>query len=181
MVAWGDGGYGQLEVPFGTFRDVDANSLGNTAVRSDGTLAFWGYYGHGQYNWPTGDGFVKAFGGAVMSMAMRADGSLVAWGGNNFLQVSGTPAGPGFQSFAEGYGACMALRADGSIVAWGMEQYGSGNAGLIAACPRAGVHNHGGWLCSRDGDSRPGADADGPAGFLGIRCDGAAQRHAGGK
>ncbi|GDY22561.1 hypothetical protein LBMAG56_39080 [Verrucomicrobiota bacterium] len=135
VVAWGDGGYGQLEVPFGTFRDVDANSLGNTAVRSDGTLAFWGYYGHGQYNWPTGDGFVKAFGGAVMSMAMRADGSLVAWGGNNFLQVSGTPAGPGFQSFAEGYGACMALRADGSIVAWGMEQYGSGNAGLIAGVP----------------------------------------------
>ncbi|MFN0199740.1 MAG: hypothetical protein ACKVT0_23550, partial [Planctomycetaceae bacterium] len=46
-------------------------------------------------------------------------GAIVAWGIDDFGQVSGVPTGGDFIAIAGGACNGYALRADGSIVAWG--------------------------------------------------------------
>ena len=70
-------------------------------------------------------GFVDvSAGGGYHSMALAADGSIEAWGLDEFGQVSDTPTGTGFLDIAAGYYHSMALAADGSIVSWGYDSYG---------------------------------------------------------
>ncbi|MFN9269672.1 MAG: PEP-CTERM sorting domain-containing protein [Planctomycetaceae bacterium] len=51
-------------------------------------------------------------------------GSIVAWGNDDYGQVSGTPTGTGFTAIASGGFHGYALRADGSIAAWGSDFFG---------------------------------------------------------
>ncbi len=61
-------------------------------------------------------------------MALTADGSIEAWGQNNYGQCD-TPTDNGFTAIA---GTCsyhsLALTSDGSIMAWGYNIYGQCNA-----------------------------------------------------
>ena len=62
-------------------------------------------------------------GGENQALALRADGSVVAWG-----QASQAPAGlTNVVAIAGGNGFNLALRADGSVVAWGDNAYGQTN------------------------------------------------------
>jgi len=56
--------------------------------------------------------------------ALRADGSIVAWGNDSSGEVSGVPAGSGYKAIAAGPSTGYALKADGSIVAWGADYLG---------------------------------------------------------
>ena len=56
--------------------------------------------------------------GYGFSVALRADGSIVAWGKNDDGQAT-RPAGNDFVAIAAGLNSAFALKADGSIVAWG--------------------------------------------------------------
>jgi len=51
-------------------------------------------------------------------------GSIVAWGNDDYGQVSNTPTGTGFTAIASGANHGYALRADGSIAAWGSDELG---------------------------------------------------------
>ncbi len=68
---------------------------------------------------PTGTGFIAISANRVHSIALYADGSIVAWGFNLWGQVSGTPSGGGFIAISAGRTHNLALHADGSIAAWG--------------------------------------------------------------
>ena len=56
-------------------------------------------------------------------LALRADGSIVAWGDNDEGQ-SVSPQGHEFITIAAGFAHSLAIRADGSLLAWGSNTYG---------------------------------------------------------
>jgi alpha-tubulin suppressor-like RCC1 family protein len=56
--------------------------------------------------------------GGWHSLALRADGSIVAWGDNSYGQCN-VPSENDFIAVSAGYFCSLALRANGSIVAWG--------------------------------------------------------------
>ncbi|MBB6690751.1 DUF5011 domain-containing protein [Cohnella xylanilytica] len=79
-----------------------------------------------------GSPYVKVSGGLGHSLALKSNGTVVAWGYNNFGQLN-VPAGlDGVTSIAAGYYHSLALKSDGSIVAWGYNNSGQSNvpAGL---------------------------------------------------
>ena len=63
-------------------------------------------------NTPTGTGFTAIASGNYHGYALRADGSIAAWGSDFDDQVSRTPTGTGFTAIAGGYYHGYALRAE---------------------------------------------------------------------
>ncbi|MGB9620675.1 MAG: hypothetical protein ACPL7K_09705, partial [Armatimonadota bacterium] len=57
--------------------------------------------------------------GGWHSLGLRADGSIVAWGSNNYGQCSVPSPNTGFVAVAAGWYHSLGLKSDGSIVAWG--------------------------------------------------------------
>ena len=77
-------------------------------------------------------------GGAGHSLALTADGRVVAWG-SNFYGQSTVPAAAQGGVIAVGAGLgrhSLALKADGSVVAWGENADGQCT---VPALPRAGL------------------------------------------
>ena len=73
------------------------------------------------------DAPVSIAAGVAHSLALKADGSVVAWGSNNFGQTN-VPAslGPAI-AIAANSSFSLSLKADGSVVAWGDGSYGQTN------------------------------------------------------
>jgi hypothetical protein len=63
--------------------------------------------------------FIAIAAGRDHSLALRADGSIVAWGWNAYGQTNVPAPNTGFVAIAAGEYHSMGLKADGSIVAWG--------------------------------------------------------------
>jgi hypothetical protein len=88
---------------------------------------------HGQCNVPVGlSGVVAIAGGDSHSLALKSDGTVVAWGYNTDGQCS-APAGlSGVVAIAGGNMHSLALKSDGTAVTWGNNSYGQQNvpAGL---------------------------------------------------
>ena len=72
---------------------------------------------------PAGKGFVAIAAGAYHSLALRGDGSLVAWGWNDYGQTD-VPEGDDFVAIAAGHFHSLALRRDGSLAMWGVNPIG---------------------------------------------------------
>ena len=169
--AWGNNQYGQLatitnlnttnpnptpvQIP-GTYVQVASGGTHVLALRADGSLWAWGFNLYGQLgNSPVpANGYVNPVPAQVAgtytqvaassdgSLALKADGSLWAWGDNYFGQLgiaatAGTSGAhpvptqvPGtYTQVSAGLRYTLALRADGSLWAWGVNNYGQlGNA-----------------------------------------------------
>ncbi len=96
-----------------------------------GSLEVWGYDTNGQVsNAPAGNDFVAISAGDKHSVALRSDGSLVAWGSNYdpsdsiYYGQSVAPAGSDFIAVSAGDYHNLALRSDGSLAAWGCTNEG---------------------------------------------------------
>ncbi|NOX97874.1 MAG: hypothetical protein GXO98_07460, partial [Nitrospirae bacterium] len=72
---------------------------------------------------PAGNDFTAIAAGDFHSLVLKADGSLVGWGWNNYGQTD-VPAGNDFTAIAAGGDRSLALKADGSLVEWGWKTYG---------------------------------------------------------
>src|SRR5262249_16960366 len=111
-------------------------------VRSDGSLLVWGENAHGACDVPSlppGMTYTKiALGGYAhasyvddqgYTLGLRSDGTVLAWGSNNFgvLNVPALPGGLTYTDIGAGYSHCAALRSDGSLVAWGTNTNGQCN------------------------------------------------------
>jgi formylglycine-generating enzyme required for sulfatase activity len=135
VVAWGDDGDHQIEVPAG-LSGVTAISAGdshNLALKEDGTVVAWGDNRYGQASVPAGlSGVTAIAAGGWHSLALKNDGTVVAWGFNTYGQLN-IPAGlSGVTAIAAGEWHSLALKNDGTVVAWGMDADGATNvpAGL---------------------------------------------------
>lgn len=79
----------------------------------------WGENDHRQAVPPKLFGVVAVAGGIYHSLALKYDGTVVAWGGNDDGQAT-VPAGlSGVVAIAAGEKHSLALKADGTVVAWG--------------------------------------------------------------
>ena len=98
------------------------------ALRSDGTVAGWGYNGNGETSAPADLRNVVAIAaGYAYSMALRVNGTVVTWGGY-YGGATSVPIGlSNVISIAAGTYHGIALKDDGTVVAWGGNQYGETN------------------------------------------------------
>jgi hypothetical protein len=120
VVAWGQNGHGQCDVPPGLYSAIGAGADFSIAIRKDGSIAAWGVNNQKQVSGaPSGSGFVSVKGGEFFAVALKQDGSVVAWGSDTCGQVSLAPRGTGFTAIAAGDTHGVALRSDGTLASWG--------------------------------------------------------------
>ena len=90
---------------------------------------------------PTGSGFTAIYSTGTAFAALKADGSISAWGDSRY-GGSGAPAGSGFTAIYSTEQAFAALKEDGSISAWGDSSRGGSGAptgsGLARKCAAEG-------------------------------------------
>jgi alpha-tubulin suppressor-like RCC1 family protein len=86
---------------------------------NSGTLVEWGGAAGTYGAPPAGDDFVAISAGYNWATALRADGSLAAWGEDLYGEVSATPSGTGFVAVSLSDYAGYALRGDGTVTRWG--------------------------------------------------------------
>ncbi|HEX9046120.1 MAG TPA: immunoglobulin domain-containing protein, partial [Verrucomicrobiae bacterium] len=134
--AWG---FQAVSNPPVTMTNAIAIAAGNSgnywgsyfAVGSDGKVVSWANYtpSYGEtYVSGLSNSFVTAIAAGMQdTLALKADGTLVAWGYNNNGQTN-VPAGlNGVTAIACGDYHMLALKSDGSVVAWGSGAYGQTN------------------------------------------------------
>jgi len=83
IVAWGDNGYGQCNVPAPNsgFIALAAGCGHSLGLKSDGSIVAWGWNGYGQCNVPApNSGFTAVAAGGYHSLGLKGNGSVVAWG-----------------------------------------------------------------------------------------------------
>ena len=170
VLAWGYNANGQLgdgtttsrsfPVLISALANVRALAAGESfslALTADGSVWAWGYNGSGQLGDGTTTartlpvqvrdaggtplaGIVAVAAGQYHSLALRADGTLWAWGynGNGQLGNGGTTGATsaqrvqdangadivGIGRIAAGWGHSLALRTDGKVLVWGYNGYG---------------------------------------------------------
>jgi len=131
-----------------TWKSASAGEDHNVAIRSDGTLWAWGRNDYGQLGDDTifadsevpvqiqaSTTWTYVSAGDMYTMAIRSDGTLWAWGGNDYGQLGdGTTtdsevpvqiqAGTTWTYVSAGDMYTMAIRSDGTLWAWGGNDYG---------------------------------------------------------
>ncbi len=143
------------------YRRIACSDTRTAAIANDGTLWFWGEAladarqpsGSGIPSSPQapsdiyrprklGNGFVSVALGGEHALAIRADGSLWAWGQNNYgqlgdgsdtFQAEPVKVGEGFAQVAAGHFHSAGIRKDGSLWLWGGNQRGQIGVGSMAA------------------------------------------------
>ncbi|WP_221032057.1 immunoglobulin domain-containing protein [Actomonas aquatica] len=65
--------------------------------------------------------------GPTHIVALKADGTVVAWGSNNSGETTVPSSLSDVVSVAAGYHVSYALKSDGTVVAWGANDYGEGS------------------------------------------------------
>lgn len=128
IVAWGDNYYGQVSgaPTTGTYLAVAATQFASFALRDDSTIMAWGYPTDPQVaNAPTDSGYValSASGSSPHILALRADGSLAAWGDNTAGQLN-APTGI-FTAVAAGQLTSYAIRGQTAYTG-DLRTFGSG-------------------------------------------------------
>jgi alpha-tubulin suppressor-like RCC1 family protein len=85
---------------------------------SAGQLRAWGADSDGQISrLPTENTYIAVAAGDAHGLALRADGTIMAWGQNDSGQCN-VPAGT-YRAVAAGADFSLAIRTDGSLAAWG--------------------------------------------------------------
>jgi len=97
---------------------VSAGCEFTVALRSDATVAAWGWNDYGQCAVPAGLNEVQGVAaGYYHALALRRDGTVRAWAAVPVPTPGGAPGRSGGQ---RGYNHSLALKGDGTIVQWGV-------------------------------------------------------------
>jgi hypothetical protein len=121
-----------------------------TTVQAVPNVVAWGNNDSGQTQIPAGlTNAVAVAGGQDYSLALKSDGTVVAWGAhwNGFTYVPMTPPASlsNVVSIGAGYSHCVALHTDGTVTAWGYPELGNMDVPLglneVVAIAVGYVHN----------------------------------------
>lgn len=131
VVAWGDNGAGQCDVP-ADLAEVIAVSAGGThslALKADGTVVAWGDNTKNQATVPEGLCDVIAISaGTDHSLALKSDGTVVAWGDATVNRCNVPAAIQGnVRAIEAGDAFSIALTNEGTVYAFGYNYHGQCN------------------------------------------------------
>jgi hypothetical protein len=115
LLAWGSGIVGA--VPTGDFVDVAGCNLSACALRTDGTLAWWGEAENGLEALPNGL-WTELDGASVNFAVRRAAGTWFVWGDDSWGQNSAVPSVP-LVELKVGPSRILARDASGITHVWG--------------------------------------------------------------
>jgi hypothetical protein len=97
----------------------DDEAIAVATLKMGYPIIAWGLDSYGQVsNVPEGNDFVDVAAGKYHGLAIKSDGSLVAWGSNDYGECN-VPQGNNFVAISGGKWHSIALREDGSIVGFG--------------------------------------------------------------
>ena len=113
ITCWGSNGYGQTNVPAGTYRQVTAGAFHTCAVSTAGVRSCWGSYG-------------RVGIGSFHTCTVSSAGTMSCTGSNVFGQTN-APAGSYRQVSTGRFHSC-AVSTTGTISCWGSNTYGQTNA-----------------------------------------------------
>jgi alpha-tubulin suppressor-like RCC1 family protein len=124
-VAWGFNNEGQTVLPAG-LSNLVAVAAGNwfsLALKSDATVATWGYYQS-----PVGlSNVINVAAGPTLAFAVDTTGKATVWGSSDPV-LSTLPSGlTNIVSMAAGWYHGIALKANGTVGLWGYNNYGQTN------------------------------------------------------
>src|SRR5690606_18275510 len=94
---------------------ADAGNYHTCAVRTDGTVACWGWDEYGQSSPPSGT-FTSVSAGDIHTCGIRTDGTVSCWGDSTNGKSS--PSSGTFTAISAGISHTCAIRADGSVDCW---------------------------------------------------------------
>ncbi|REK76290.1 hypothetical protein [Paenibacillus paeoniae] len=129
FVQWPSGYFGGF-VPMQAASSVTSVAVNNSeyvAIRADGTLTQWSKFSSPQLKKiPAGTKDIVAVSVSrnQHALAVKKDGSVIAWGNNNYGEAS-VPSGLlNVTAVAAGYEYSLALSQDGKVTAWGTTRLG---------------------------------------------------------
>jgi alpha-tubulin suppressor-like RCC1 family protein len=111
VIAWGDNTYGQTSVP-------------DILLPSHVVYTWWGEYWSFNLDWMPVQAIAA---GRNHNLALLPNGTVVAWGDNEFGQTSPPSRLSNVVAIAAGYLHSAALRSNGTVVAWGDNTFGQTN------------------------------------------------------
>ncbi|HUS83273.1 MAG TPA: hypothetical protein VM013_08490, partial [Dehalococcoidia bacterium] len=117
---------------------ISAGGRHTCGVRTDGTVACWGWNDYGQAT-PPASTFTQVSAGDYHTCGVMTDGTLACWGWNDYGQAT-PPAGTFSQVSAGCYHTCGVM-TDGILACWGRHVEGQ-------AAPPAGAFTQvsAGWI-----------------------------------
>jgi len=199
-VAWGYNVYGQCDIPAPNAGFIGIATGGYDVLTMNGrrvsctvetpdTSVKWWPAGRPQGGTEDLDG--RHLTEVFLGLGLKADGSIVAWGANEWGQSDVPAPNTGFVGAAAGGYHSLGFKADGSIVAWGNNEWGqcsvpapnAGFIGIAAGYAYSLALNADGSIVAWGDNSRSQCDVPAPnAGFvdiaargnkvLGLRADG---------
>lgn len=124
VVAWGQNGSGQTNVPADLTNviGIAAGRLHSLALRADGTVVGWGSPLSGFTRPPAGlTNVIAIAAGFSNCLALKMDRTVTVWGTNSFGPVN-FPAGlTNIVAIAGGYVESLVLRDNGELYSWGKQ------------------------------------------------------------
>ncbi|MFA5383347.1 MAG: cadherin-like beta sandwich domain-containing protein [Eubacteriales bacterium] len=127
VVAWGQGSYGQCNVPagFGNIVALAAGESHSMALSEDGAVVAWGSNNYGQSTVPDGLSNVVAISAnSNFSAALDKNGKVYVWGDNNYGQCDVPADLSDVVDIQCGSRHILALKKDGTVKAWGSNWFG---------------------------------------------------------
>ena len=103
------------------FRSVNAGGFHTCGLKTDGSVACWGWNDYGQTASPGGS-FSSVSAGELHTCGVKTGGSVACWGANDRGQA--TPLAGSFSSVSAGGWHTCGLKTDGSVACWGWIDYG---------------------------------------------------------
>lgn len=150
VFAWGNNTLGQCNIPTSVTASriaavaAGGASGGSLVLTNQGTLVKWPSY-IGIAPMPAGlQNVVAIASGASFSLALKQDGTVVAWGYNDNGEISVPTGLNGVVAIAAGDYHALALKQDGRVVAWGYNRFGQCNVpplGRVVAIAAGGNHS----------------------------------------
>ena len=99
------------------FTQVSTGREHSCAIKTDGTVECWGYFGSGARYAPSGV-FTQVSAGRDHNCGVKTDGTVECWGS---LPRLATPPDGIFTQVSAGWSHTCGIRTDGSVECWGSE------------------------------------------------------------